>query len=165
MAPDCEETPLDNESPEALCTRLSYQKAASVFADYPESPVLGSDQVAVCEGKILGKPGTTAEAHRQLMFCQGRSVTFLTGVCLLTPFARYEATVPTTVVFRVLDTDTLSRYIELDDPLDCAGSFKGESLGISLCDAIRSDDPTALTGLPLITVCQFLAEAGISVPG
>ena len=164
MAPDCDETPLNGETAAELTTRLSQQKAASVFADYPDACVIGSDQVAVCEGVILGKPGTVDEAHRQLMFCQGRSVSFLTGVCLLTPDARYEATVSTEVVFRALDADTIHRYIQLDSPLDCAGSFKAEQLGISLCDSISSSDPTALTGLPLITVCEFLAEAGITVP-
>lgn len=164
VAPNCDETPLAGESAEALTRRLSHEKAASVFANCPDSCVIGSDQVAVCEGVILGKPGSIERAHQQLTFCQGRSVAFLTGVCLLTPDAKYESTVVTTVNFRTLDSDTISRYLALDQPFDCAGSFKAEQLGISLCDAISSDDPTALTGLPLITVCQFLAEAGITIP-
>jgi septum formation protein len=172
-SPDIDETPRPGEAAEALVTRLSRAKAtaASVTAvpgTLSETAlVIGSDQVAVLDGRILGKPGTEARARAQLAELSGRRVLFLTGLCLLTvPAATAEQTVVVTEVqFRRLDSAEIDDYVARERPLDCAGAFKSEALGIALFEAIRADDPTALIGLPLIALCGMLRRAGMPVLG
>jgi len=162
--PDVDESPLADEQPEALAIRLAGAKAEKIAVTQSGALVIGSDQLATFDGRVLGKPGTVAAAIDQLSACSGRDVTFLTSVCLIGPDFRGERLVPTTVQFRNLRTDEIERYIEQDQPLDCAGSFKSEALGISLFKSLSSTDPTALEGLPLIAVCELLREAGLEIP-
>ncbi|MEM8940596.1 MAG: nucleoside triphosphate pyrophosphatase [Pseudomonadota bacterium] len=163
-APDVDETPLESEAPDALAARLSRAKALKVANENPDALVLGSDQVASCGPLLLHKAGSVPKAVQQLSSCSGKTVTFATGVVL----ARGEQTLEervvfTSVTFRTLDEQTLQRYAERDKPLDCAGSFRWEGLGIALFEKIQSDDPTALEGLPLISVTEMLGRHGISV--
>ena len=149
-------------------TRLAREKACAVARKYPASLVIGSDQVADLDGTLLGKPGSRERAQAQLMQCSGRAVVFHTAVCVAgsaggqTVFR--EAIDTTRVVFRVLEPAEISRYLAIDHPLDCAGSFKVERLGVSLFERIESTDPTALIGLPLIALCRLLRESGMSIP-
>ena len=157
VAPDADETAQDGESPEALVRRLSFAKAEAVAAIHPDALIVGGDQVAVGpDGLILGKPGTVERACAQLARLSGQSVRFLSGLCLLD--ARSEnlqlEMIVTTVRFRDLDEASIRRYVERDRPLDCAGALRSEALGIALCEAIDSDDPTALMGLPLIRLAS-----------
>ncbi len=157
---------MQGESPPALAARLARQKAAAVAAAHPGAVVIGSDQVAVRGAETLGKPGTVERCIQQLAQCSGREVEFLTAVFVLDSAAdRSEAHVDRTIVrFRSLTPDEIERYVSADSPLDCAGGFKAESLGIALFDQIESTDPTGLTGLPLIWLCGALRRAGIPVP-
>lgn len=166
QSPAIDESPLLDEAPEALAIRLSLQKAQAVYQNNPEALIIASDQVAVCHGRIIGKPGSRERAIEQLQQASAQPVTFLTGLCLMgkglvTPRL---ATIPYTVHFRPLSLQEITRYIEADQPLDCAGSFKWERLGISLFARMEGDDPTALEGLPLITLCQWLREQGQNIP-
>jgi septum formation protein len=161
-SPDIDESPGPGELPAALACRLSRQKAAKVAGRNPDAYVIGSDQVASLDGQILGKPGTVESAVAQLCQCRGRQVIFETGLCLWSPDASWQlSSVSTRVRFRDLDERLLRRYVELEMPLDCAGSFKCESLGIVLFEQLQSDDPTALEGLPLIELASMLRRAGI----
>lgn len=170
VAPRAVETPLFGESPEALVRRLAKAKALSVAADFPDAIIIGSDQVAVLDGQIIGKPGNFAVAHEQLRRASGREVLFLTGVCchqtsataVCLPFQ--EDVIAFRVVFRPLTEDLIQRYLERDKPFDCAGSFKSEGLGIVLFERMVGDDPTSLVGLPLITVCRMLENIGLHIP-
>jgi septum formation protein len=162
--PDVDETPLPGETPAALARRLACAKAAAV-AGGTDGWVIGSDQVASLEGHPLGKPDSVEGAHEQLRRMSGQAVEFLTAVCLAHRSGHtYQAIDTTTVRFRVLDDATIARYIEAEQPLDCAGSFKSEGLGIALFDAIETVDPTALVGLPLIATARLLRQAGFSRP-
>lgn len=165
-APRVDETPLGDESPDQMVRRLARAKAAAIAAPHGSSVVIGSDQVAVCEGQVVGKPGSVERAHEQLRLFSGRSVRFLTAWALLgRPGERWvEGSVDTEVVFRALDDDEIDRYIALDRPLDCAGSFKSERAGLALLRRMTSDDPTALIGLPLIEVAAALRSFGFAVP-
>ena len=166
--PEVDETPLPGESAPALATRLAQAKAQAVADDHPRALIIGSDQVAELEGRTLGKPGTPSAAQHQLAACSGRRVRFHTAVCLTdtgTSPARVQHALDTTeVAFRSLDAATIVRYVAAEDVLACAGSFKAEGLGISLFERIRSDDPTALIGLPLIALARLLRAAGIALP-
>ena len=165
-APDCDESPLPDETPAALVTRLSLAKAQSLAAAHAGSLIIGSDQVADLDGLVLGKPGDKARATRQLQTMRGKPVIFRTGLCLLdtsTGLAR-ETSINTEAQFRDLSDAEIERYLDHDTPFDCAGSFKSEQLGISLLSAMRTDDPSALIGLPLIALAQMLREAGLDVP-
>jgi len=166
LAPGCEEHRLPDEPAQALALRLAQLKAETVATRHPGSVVIGSDQVAVRGTEILGKPGTVERCTAQLQQSSGHGVVFLTAVHIVDGRnARAESHVDHTVVrFRSLDADEIARYIAADAPLDCAGGFKAESLGITLFDRIESNDPTALTGLPLIWVSAALRRAGIPVP-
>jgi septum formation protein len=167
-SPDVDETPRPGEAAEPLVSRLSRAKATAVAETVSEPAlVIGSDQVAVLDGRILGKPGTEARARAQLAELSGRQVRFLTGLCLLTAPAgtAEEAVVVTEVQFRRLDSAEIDDYVARERPLDCAGAFKSEALGIALFEAIRADDPTALVGLPLIALCGMLRRAGMPVLG
>lgn len=166
ISPATDETPLAGETPPDLACRLARLKAESVAASRPDAVVVGSDQVALLGEKVLGKPGTVERCIEQLRQSSGREVLFLTAVHVIGPRgARVESHVDRTAVrFRALGEAELERYVSAESPLDCAGGFKAESLGISLFERIRSDDPTGLTGLPLIWLCGALRRAGIPVP-
>jgi septum formation protein len=167
VSPDVDETPLSNEMPVALAVRLAKLKAVFVAAQCPGAVVIGSDQVADLTGSVLGKPGSVDNAVRQLSACSGRDVVFHTALCVIdarsTHLNHFEAVDTTRVTFRKLDSQEITSYIERDMPLDCAGSFKSEGLGIALFENIETKDPTALIGLPTIALCKLLRKAGISV--
>ncbi len=160
-----DETPHAGEHPAALAQRLALAKAQAVAARFPQSVVIGSDQVADLHGQALGKPGTHVRAFAQLQQMSGQTVIFQTAVavvCQSTGFCQH-ALVPVRVVFRALTDTEIDNYLHLEQPYDCAGSAKSEGLGIALLDAIESDDPTALVGLPLIRTSQMLRAAGIAL--
>lgn len=164
MAPDVDEVALPNEMPQALAVRLAQAKAREVAARAPGSIVIGSDQVAECAGTILGKPGSVDKARAQLRFCSGRDVSFYTAICVIDDGGGlHEAVDVTRVHFRQLTDVEIDRYVERERPLDCAGSFKVEGLGVGLFERIESDDPTGLIGLPLIALCRLLREADFTV--
>jgi septum formation protein len=165
-APQVDETALQDEAPGALAARLARLKAEAVAAARPGAVVIGADQVAVRGSETLGKPGSFERCVEQLVQSSGREVEFLTAVFVLNAAGgRSEAFVDRTVVrFRSLARAEIERYVAADSPLDCAGGFKAESLGIALFDRIESADPTGLTGLPLIWLCGALRRAGIQVP-
>jgi septum formation protein len=167
--PEVDETPQPGEAPQALAVRLARAKAEAVLAgaeaDGMTVWVIGSDQVAELDGEPLGKPGTAERAVAQLGAMSGRKVRFLTTLCLAGPDGRrFESLDITTVRFRSLSADEIARYVERERPLDCAGSFKSEGLGIALFEAIDSRDPTALIGLSLIDTARALRAAGFAVP-
>ncbi len=165
VRPDTDETALPGEAPLALVQRLAEAKAAAVAALHPQAWVLGSDQVAELDGQTLGKPGNRDAAIAQLAAMSGCAVRFRTGVCLnRAGHASRVALDTTTVHFRVLAAGEIARYVDAEQPYDCAGSFKAEGLGIVLFDAIESCDPTALIGLPLIATAALLRGAGFAVP-
>jgi septum formation protein len=166
VAPGADEQRLQGEAPEMLALRLARLKAETVAAGHPGCIVIGSDQVAVRGPEILGKPGSVERCTEQLLDSSGRDVAFLTAVHLVDGRgARAEFHLDRTHVrFRTLEPAEVARYIAADAPLDCAGGFKAESLGIALFERIESGDPTALTGLPLIWLCGALRRAGIPVP-
>jgi len=162
-APDVDETPLSGEAPAALAQRLAAAKALDVARRHPDAVVIGSDQVADLDGTPIGKPGTHARAIEQLRAMSGRSAVFHTAVsvqCLARGYAA-AVLVPVTVRMRALGDDEIEHYLRTEQPYDCAGSAKAETLGIALLEAIESDDPTALVGLPLIRTCALLRGAGI----
>lgn len=165
-SPDVDETPLNTESAGQLVARLAKNKAGSVAGQFPLAVIIGSDQVAVCGEEIVGKPLTAAAAASQLQRFSGRTVRFLTAVnvfCEDMAF-EYERTVFTDVCFRNLSGEEIRRYVEWDQPLDCAGSFKSEAAGVSLLSAMKSDDPTAIVGLPLIALSEALRLTGFNLP-
>ena len=168
IAPDVDETPGPGEAPIALAARLASAKAASVARDNPGALVIGSDQVADLDGRVIGKPGSEAAAVAQLAAASGRELVFHTALCVLDTRAdAVSASLwsdTTRVRFRVLDATTIERYVRTERPLDCAGSFKAEGRGIALFERIESEDPTALIGLPLIALVRLLREAGLEVP-
>jgi septum formation protein len=170
-APGVEESRATGEAPRALATRLAHAKAARVARDHPDAWIIGSDQVAVLgaetrEPEVLGKPGTVANCVDQLEKCSGRSVVFLTAVTVLQHenpdgHAFVDAT---RVTFRRLDRGAILRYVARESPLDCAGGFKSEALGISLLEAIETRDPSGLVGLPLIGLAAALRDVGFVLP-
>ncbi|PAU87255.1 septum formation inhibitor Maf [Pseudomonas sp. WN033] len=165
-APDIDETPLPGEAPEHLTLRLAEAKARALSERYPTHLIIGSDQVLLLDGQPVSKPGNHANAREQLRRCSGKSIRFLTSLCLLdsTSGAARSLVEPFEVIFRQLDEATIERYLLAEQPYDCAGSFKSEGLGISLFCALRGDDPNSLIGLPLIRLCDLLAEHGIQIP-
>ncbi|RPE81255.1 Maf family protein [Vulcaniibacterium tengchongense] len=165
VRPDADETPRPGETPLELARRLARTKAAAVAADYPEAWVIGSDQVAEFDGRPIGKPGDRARAIAQLRAMAGRSARFHTGLCLLRHDGPALQALDTTEVrFRALGAEEIERYVDAEQPFDCAGGFKAEGLGIALFEAIESRDPTALIGLPLIATARLLREAGYTLP-
>ena len=165
-SPEVDETPQPGESPRALALRLALAKARAVAARYPQAVVIGSDQVADLAGQALGKPGTHERATAQLRQMRGHTVVFQTAVavvCQATGFEQVDLA-PVEVRFRPLTDAEIERYLRAEQPYDCAGSAKSEGLGISLLDAIVSDDSTALVGLPLIRTCRMLRAAGFTLP-
>lgn len=163
IAPRVDETPHLGERPEATATRLATEKARAVASAHPSAVVIGSDQVAVLDGRTLDKPGTHEVAVAQLMACRGRSVVFHTAVCVVGPKTAETVDVPTTVFYRDYAEAYARRYVELERPYDCAGSAKIEGLGIALVERVDSTDPTALIGLPLVALVGMLARAGVAV--
>ena len=165
-APDVDETALPGEAPRDLALRLALAKAHAVAAHNPGAVVIGSDQVADLAGQPLGKPGTHERATAQLRQMSGHSVIFQTAVAVVCPETGFEQVdlAPVVVRFRELSDAEIERYLRAEQPYDCAGSTKSEGLGISLLDAIDSDDPTALIGLPLIRTCRMLRAAGLVLP-
>ena len=166
VSPDVDEAPLINETPYALSLRLAEAKARAVAALHPGALVIGSDQVPELDGQPLSKPGTHERATEQLRQMSGRQMNFHTGVCVIcqeTGFIQVDV-VTVNVRFRELNDAEIERYLRAEQPYDCAGSAKSEGLGIALLDALTSDDPTALVGLPLIRTCQMLRAAGVVLP-
>lgn len=163
QAPRVDETPQAGEQPADLAERLALAKARAVAGQHPEAVTIGSDQVADFEGRPIGKPGDHATAVEQLRAMSGRTVVFHTALAVLRPAMGYERVlrVPVTVRFRTLDDVEIENYLRAEQPYDCAGSAKSEALGIVLLEAIESDDPTALVGLPLIATARLLREAGL----
>lgn len=164
-APDADETPLPREQPQALAERLAQAKALSLAKHYQDAIIIGSDQVASCQGNILGKPGTHSQALAQLLACQGQRVTFYTGLCLHhTQSGKTSSWVePFHVHFRQLSQTQLENYLLREQPYDCAGSFKMEGLGIALFERLEGDDPNALIGLPLIRLVSMLSDQGVNI--
>jgi len=166
LAPDVDESRLEDERPEALVLRLSEAKARAGAKQYPDALIIGSDQVAVCGDEVLGKPGNHEAACAQLRRLAGQRVSFLTGLCL------YDAAsdtvlvdlIPYQVVFRRLTDQQIDRYLKVEQPYNCAGSFKSEGLGISLFESMHGEDPNALIGLPLIRLTSWLNTSGIDIP-
>jgi septum formation protein len=171
-SPGVDETALAAEKPLDLVARLAKTKASAVALRHPDAWVIGSDQVAVLEAaaappSILGKPSTAANCIDQLLRCSGQTLAFVTAVAVLQHggnAAAHEFIDTTRVTFRRLDVATIERYMERESPLDCAGGFKSEGLGITLCDAIDSSDPTALIGLPMIRLSGVLRSVGYTLP-
>ena len=165
-APHVDETPLAGETPRALALRLALAKAHAVARQYSQAVVIGSDQVADLHGTPLGKPGMHDRAVAQLRQMSGQTVVFQTAVavvCAATGFEQVDLA-PVEVRFRALSDSEIERYLRIEEPYDCAGSAKSEGLGIALLDAIVSDDPTALIGLPLIRTCRMLRAAEVVLP-
>ena len=167
VSPEVDEAPESGERPEALAQRLAVAKARAVAALHPSAIVIGSDQVADLDGASIGKPGNHQRATAQLTMMSGRTVVFHTAIAVLCNARAFAATaiVPVTVRFRTLAATEIERYLRAEQPYDCAGSAKCETLGIALLEAIESDDPTALVGLPLIRTCDLLRRAGIDPLG
>lgn len=165
MAPDVDETPLAGENPGPTALRLAEAKARSVSARGAPALIIGSDQVANCEGRAVGKPGYRARALAMLKELSGRTVVFHTGVALLDTASGHCATALIDVrsTFRRLDDAEITAYLDREQPYDCAGAVKSEGLGIALFAAIESDDPTALIGLPLIKLTSMLRDAGVPI--
>lgn len=163
-APCIDETAQPSEPPFTLATRLAREKARAVAARHPGAVAIGSDQVADLEGRALGKAGTQPRAFEQLRDCSGRDVVFHTAVCVTGPDREIAFVDRTVARFRALGADEIQRYLAIEQPYDCAGSFKSEGLGAALFEAIRSDDPTALIGLPLIALSHALREFGFRLP-
>lgn len=164
-APDVDESAQSGEGPQAMALRLAALKADAVHVRTPSAWVIGSDQVADCGGRILGKPLSLATARRQLLAASGRAVDFHTAVCVSGPDGfRHTHCDLTRVSFRMLDEATVERYLAREPALDCAGSFKAEGLGITLFESIDARDPTALVGLPLIALAAILRQAGFELP-
>jgi septum formation protein len=165
--PETDESPLPGETPESLALRLSETKARAVAADFPGALVIGSDQVAVAEGRIYGKPGTHAGAVAQLRELSGKTVDFFTGLCLLdtrvTPALARLRGVSTLVRFRELSDARIEAYLRREPAYHCAGAAKSEALGIALIARLEGSDPNALVGLPLIALCDLFQEAGLDV--
>jgi septum formation protein len=163
--PQTDETPLPDEPPENLALRLSEAKARAVAVNYPDALIIGSDQVAVMEGRIFGKPGNHERAVQQLSDLSGKTVNFFTGLCLLNTKTNQADVrgIPTLVGFRDLSRTEIENYLQREPSYNCAGSAKSEGLGITLLKFMRGDDPNALVGLPLIALSDMLRKQGVSI--
>lgn len=164
-ASDIDETPYADETAEELVLRLAEQKALALTKQYPEHLIIGSDQVCSIRGMILGKPHTPQRACEQLQLASGQRVRFYTGLCVYDSRQQIKrATVEHfDVEFRQLSSDLIQRYVQLEQPLDCAGSFKCEGSGIVLFKGLYGDDPNTLVGLPLIRLCEYLEYFGVEL--
>jgi MAF protein len=156
--PNIDETPLANENPQALVQRLAIEKAKAVISQFPDALIIGSDQVAVCEGEILGKPHTFDNGVAQLTKFSGKPIIFYTGLCVYDSRTGIEHSLvePFTVHFNTLTPTEISQYLHAEEPYNCAGSFKSEGLGICLFEKLEGDDPNTLIGLPLIKLIKLL---------
>lgn len=166
LTPSIDETPFPVEPPASVVSRLAQEKARAVSGQHPAALVIGSDQLAVFENRIIGKPGSAHKAVEQLALFSGQCVRFLTAVavnCTQTGFFS-SATITTDVSFRVLDEAEIKRYVATDMPLDCAGGFRSEASGSTLLTRMNSDDPSAIMGLPLICLSAMLRQAGFRIP-
>jgi septum formation protein len=166
VSPDIDESNPDDLSPKKLARHLARKKAETVLPTARNSLIIGADQLAVLDGQVLGKPGDHQKAIEQLLAANGQTVTFRTAVCILDPVGktRYEHVDKTTVRFRQFDRRLAEAYLRHDEPYDCAGSFKIEGAGFVLFDSVKTDDPTALIGLPMIWVSDVLLELGYLLP-
>lgn len=164
LSPEVDETPLPDETPAQLVLRLAQAKAAAIANANPDAWVIGSDQVADFLGAAIGKPHTHERAMAQLQLMRGETIVFRTGLCLMHQDTVHLTSVDTEVSFRKLSDEVIERYLLTEHPYDCAGSAKSEGLGISLLSSIKSNDPTALIGLPLIALSGFLRDAGFEIP-
>ncbi|AGI25082.1 Maf family protein [Pseudomonas sp. MT3] len=165
-SPDIDESPLPDESAEQLVQRLAESKARALSQRYPGHLIIGSDQAAVNDHRILGKPHDIERATEQLKDASGKSISFLTGLCLLNSHSGRSQVdcVPFTVHFRNLDEPRIRRYLEAEQPFDCAGSFKAEGLGVSLFRSTEGEDATSLIGLPLIRLVDMLLAEHVQIP-
>lgn len=165
-SPGVDESAFPGEAPDRLAARLALAKAQAIAASTPAALVIGSDQVAWCEGETMGKPGTHENAVVQLRHLSGKTAMFFTAVSVVNSDTGLAASriVPYEVGFRLLDDALIERYLRQEQPYDCAGSAKSEGLGIALLSRMRGDDPNALVGLPLIALVDLLREHGITVP-
>jgi len=165
-SPDIDESHRPGESAIELVKRLSLEKARALSASHPNHLIIGSDQVAVLDGQIIGKPHTHDKARQQLMNASGNSVSFLTGLCLLNSHTGLHQTdcISFTVHMRTLSTEQIERYLLAEQPYDCAGSFKAEGLGVSLFQRTEGDDATSLVGLPLIRLVSMLLAECVDIP-
>lgn len=165
LAPDVDETPLANELPQQLAQRLATAKALDVHEKCPDAIIIGGDQVACVANTIVGKPGERETARQQLRNASAQTVIFYSALAVVTPSSEIFETMDTTEVrFRNLSDEEIETYLDKESALDCAGSFKSEGLGITLCSSISSQDPTGLIGMPLIALAQLLRQAGIQLP-
>lgn len=165
-APQVDESALPGETPTAMAQRLAFAKSAAVAQDHPAHLIIGSDQVAVLGGRVLGKPGDRPRAAEQLALASGQTMAFQTAVCLLNTTTGLSTTrlVPFEVALRRLSSAEIERYLDAEQPFGCAGSLRSEGLGVTLCERMCGDDPTALLGLPLIALCELLRTEGVSLP-
>ena len=166
IAPSIDETPRPEEPHSGLVARLAREKAIAISEQHPGALVIGSDQLALFERRMIGKPGSTGNAVRQLRRFSGNCVQFITAVALNCIESGFFAgsVVVTDVCFRELSESEIQRYVALDHPVDCAGGFKSEAAGSALLKSMRSDDPSAIIGLPLISLAAMLREAGHQIP-
>jgi len=167
LSPDIDEAPRKNESPEELVSRLASEKALVIAKDFDHAVVIGSDQVATVNNTILTKPGNINNALAQLMACSGNTVTFYTSLCVVVTQSNTQLNVvePFTVGFRKLTEQQIMRYLQIEKPFDCAGSFKAEGMGITLFTHLSGRDPNSLIGLPLIALTSFLQQLGLDPLG
>ena len=165
-SPDIDENHRQGETAIELVKRLSLEKARALADNHPNHLIIGSDQVAVLDGRIIGKPHTHDKAHQQLMTASGASVSFLTGLTLLNSQTGRHQTdcIPFTVHMRTLRAEQVERYLLAEQPYDCAGSFKAEGLGVTLFQRTEGDDATSLVGLPLIRLVDMLLAEGVDIP-
>jgi MAF protein len=165
-APNIDESPQPDESPQRLVKRLALAKAEAVASDHPQALIIGSDQVACLGDRIIGKPGNRENAIKQLTQASGQHVQFLTGLCLLNSTTNRAQVVcePFEVHFRELGQEQIERYLDAEEPYNCAGSFKSEGLGITLFERLEGADPNALIGLPLIRLVTMLQNEEVAVP-
>jgi septum formation protein len=166
IAPSIDESPRPEEPHSGLVARLAREKAAVISEQHPGALVIGSDQLALFENQIMGKPGSAGNAVRQLRRFSGNCVQFITAVALNCIESGYFASsvVVTDVCFRELGESEIQRYVAMDNPIDCAGGFKSEAAGSALLKSMKSDDPSAIIGLPLISLSAMLREAGLHIP-
>ncbi|WP_431034654.1 Maf family protein [Pseudomonas yamanorum] len=165
-SPDIDESHRPDESAVALVKRLAEEKARALAGSHPGHLIIGSDQVATLDGQIIGKPHTFEKAHEQLLAASGKRVSFLTGLAVLnstTGHCQVDC-IPFTVHMRTLDTARIERYLRIEQPYDCAGSFKAEGLGVSLFQSTEGPDATSLVGLPLIRLVDMLLAEGVQIP-
>ena len=165
IAPNIDEAPYTGETAEILTRRLAEEKAKVLVPNSSKCFVISTDQAACANGEIIGKPKSCSVACKMLSALSGQNISFYTSLCLITPDEKvFLHTEKTIVALRSLTFEEIERYVMLDQPLDCAGSFKVESLGISLFKSIQSSDPTALEGLPLLQLSQWLRDQGFKIP-